>query len=133
MTEQLKEVTEHLSEYRKNSENFLILKSTFESLSSTGVIINNSYEDVIVDKSHPYITIRKCQSQYLNQIKKGTMATRILCDYLFPQYEILGKNFTALEKEYPEKIEVLQNYLLGNYNIEKKDIVKIITNKCKNK
>ena len=109
----------------------MILKSTFESLKSPNIVIaEDSYEDSIIDSAYPQITIKKCQLKYLKQINKGTMATRVLLDFLLEEDDVKGKNFTILAKEYPEKINIVLNYIISNFKIQKRDIVKIITNKC---
>ena len=58
------------------------------------------------------------------------MATRVMCDFLFEEDDLKGKNFTILSKEFPDKINIIVNFIISNFEIQKRDIVKIITNKC---
>ena len=128
---QIKKLSEKCEKYKKNYENFIILKNTFESLKTTNKIVaEDIYEDTIIDIAYPEITIKSCQLQYLKKISKGTMATRVMCDFLFEEDDLKGKNFTILSKEFPDKINIIVNFIISNFEIQKRDIVKIITNKC---
>ena len=132
----IKNLSEKMKLYKEGSDNYEILKRTFENISTNKEAPNKSlqsYEPIILDMRYPLIKVRKCQLDYLKSIKKATMATRAIIDILFDEDQLKGMNASKLKDVYPEKFEVILNYIIGKFNIERPKIIKIITNKCLSK
>ena len=136
LNQTIKNLSEKVEVYKEGSDNFQILRKTFETISNNKACTENlqdSFEPSILDISYPLIKVRKCQLDYLNSIKKATMAIRTLIDILFDEDQLKGMNASKLKNLYPEKIEVITNYIMSKFKIEKPRIIKVITNKCLSK
>ena len=66
----------------------------------------------------------------LNQMKTPGTASRCLLDMLFEKEQYDGMNCSKLEKEYPDKLYAIKNFVKNRFQVSLSTITKAITGKC---
>ena len=126
---------EKMELYKQNSDKYSLVVELIKSQESyVGIdkmALIDSTHQVCLDISYPNIMINVAQKNALKAISNVGAAARALIDMLFEVEEFKAKNYSMLEKEYPEKISAIKNYLVVTYKCDPYKVTKAITNKCK--
>ena len=90
----------------------------------------DSTKEVILDLKYPEIKIRYYQYQTLTTKSKYGEAIRFLMDILFEREIFNKKNSNFIKIEYPEKYEIIKNYIIEKFKCSISQVNKSITYKC---
>ena len=108
--------------YKDKADKYDTLAAVFESQKAGNqqtVLINND-EMVMIDPSHPTVTIKRYQLNMVVVAKDFQNATRMMLDFLFEPEAYIGKNYTFIRDNYPEKVGALISYVSTKFPGTKK-------------
>ena len=132
--EQIKSLVKKMELYKIGYDKYQVISEVVngqnEVTCEEQTVLTDSTHLVCIDLGNPSVMINKAQKNLLSSEKHGGAAARMLMDMLFEEEQFKGKNCTTMEKEYPEKIRAIKNYVIEKYKLEEPKITKAITNKC---
>ena len=132
---EIESMSKKIAFYRKNHEKYLAAKEFFlkqndEDTMFDESFLSNSTKEIIIDLKYPSIKIKFYQFESLNTKQKYGEAIRFLMDILFEREVFFKKNSNFIKNQYPEKYEIIKNYIVKHYKCTVSQINKSITDKC---